>query len=124
MGHLDRDLCSADTLMAHLNEIHLRELAASAQALITQLHTDVSEMHLGNLSHNADELLTDVKGTVGRLDSVVANLDTASLNDALGNIRLATRSLDETLRKLKQYPSGFLLGKPPPLASSVEKSKE
>jgi phospholipid/cholesterol/gamma-HCH transport system substrate-binding protein len=124
MGHLERDLSSAETLIAELNEVHFRELAASAQTLITQLHTDVSEMHLGNLSHNADELLTDVKGTVGRLDSVVANLDTASLNDALANIRLASRSLDETLRKLKQYPSGFLLGKPPPLASSLEKSKE
>jgi len=124
VGHVDRSLGSADTLVAHLDEVHFQELATNAQALITQLNSDVSEMHLGKLSDHADQLLTEVKGTVHRLDLVVANLDTASLNDALANIRLATRSLDETLRKLKQYPSGFLLGRPPPQASSLEKSKE
>ena len=124
LGHLDRSLDSAETLMARLEEINLLELTTNAQALITQLRSDVSEMQLGKLSTNATELLTNANRTIRRLDLMVANLDTASLNDTLANLRVASRDLDETLRKLKQYPSGFVFGKPPPTAASLEKIKQ
>jgi hypothetical protein len=58
------------------------------------------------------------------LDLVVANLDAGSLNDALAYVRLATKDLDETLRKLKQYPAGFLFGKPPAPVSLPEKTSK
>ena len=124
IGHLDRDLGSAENLMAHLDEVNFFELATNAQALVTQLRCDLGEMNLGTLSTNANELLTNANGTIRQLDSVVANLDTGSLNETLANLRLASRDLDETLRKLKQYPAGFVFGKPPPTAANLEKTKE
>jgi len=76
------------------------------------------------VSNEADEVLSGIKATLGRLDLVVGNLDTGSLNDALANIKLASRDLDDTLIKLQKYPAGFLLGKPPPPARGVEKARE
>jgi hypothetical protein len=81
-------------------------------------------MRLAKLSNDADELLGGVKGTMHHLDLVVANLDAGSINDALVNIRQATKNLDETLRKLKQYPAGFLLGRPPAAVKIPEKAEK
>ena len=113
MGRLEYTLGGAEKLVGHLDEVNYSELATNAVALIRQLQGDLSQMHLAKLSNDADELLVGVKGTMHHLDLVVANLDAGSLNDALTNIRLATKDLDETLRKLNQYPAGFLFGKPP-----------
>ncbi len=113
MVRLDGDLGGAEKLIGHLDEVNYKELATNADALITQLRGDLSQMGLAKLSSDADELLVGANGTMRHLDLVVANLDAGSLNDALAYVRLATKDLDETLRKLKQYPAGFLLGKPP-----------
>ena len=113
MTRLEGDLGGAEKLIGHLDEVKYKELATSADGLITQLRCDLNQMHLAKLSNDADELLVGVKGTMSHLDLVVANLDTGSLNEALANARLATKDLDETVRKLKQYPSGFILGGPP-----------
>ena len=122
MDQLQRDLGAAGTLIGHLDEVNYRELGTNASALITQLRTDVKEMHLPKVSDDADQVLLGLKGTLGHLDLMVANLDTGSLNDALAYARLATKDLDETLRKLKQYPAGFLLGKPPAAVRIPEKA--
>lgn len=121
MDRVERDLGGAEELVGHLNEVNFKGLATNADGLITQLRNDVSQMRLAKLSNDADELLVGVKGTMRHLDLVVANLDTGSLNDALANARLATKELDETLRKLKQYPAGFLFGKPPATVKLPEK---
>jgi ABC-type transporter Mla subunit MlaD len=123
MNRLDGDLIAAERLIGHLDEVNVQELAGNAGALITQLRTAVQEMRLGKLSNNADEMLTGLKSVLGRVDLVVGNLDTGSLNDALANLRLASRDLDDTLRKLQKYPAGFLLGRPPPPATSLEKTR-
>ena len=122
MVRLEGDLGSAEKLIGHLDEVKYKEIATNANGLITQLRGDLSQMHLAKLSNDADDLMLGVKGTMHRLDSVVANLDTGSLNDALANARLATKELDDTLRKLKQYPPGFLLGKPPATVKFPEKA--
>jgi hypothetical protein len=122
MVRLERDLGSAEKLIGHLDEVNYKELAGNADALITQLRGDLSQMRLAKLSNDADELLGDVKGTMRHLDLVVANLDTGSLNDALAYVRLAAKDLDETLHKLKQYPAGFLLGRPPAAVRIPEKA--
>ena len=121
MERLDGDLIAAEKLIGHLDEVNYRDLATNAGALITQLRTEVKELNLAKVSNHADEALTGMKGVLGRVDQVVANLDTGSLNDALANLRLASRDLDDTLRKLQKYPSGFLLGRPPPAVRSLEK---
>ena len=124
MDRLEHDLSGAEKLIGHLDEVNYHELATNADSLITQLRGDLKEMHLAKLSTDADDLLTSVHGTMRRLEVVVANLDAGSLNDALANVRLATKDLDDTLRKFKQYPAGFLLGKPPPAIKSLEKKRE
>jgi hypothetical protein len=113
MARLQCTLGGAEKLVAHLDEVNYRQLATNADTLISQLRGDLSQMRLAKLSNDADELLANMNGTIRHLDLVVANLDAGSLNDALAYVRMATKDLDETLRKLKQYPSGFLLGKPP-----------
>ena len=124
MARLEVDLGGAEKLVGHLNEVNFNALATNADGLITQLRCDLSQMRLAKLSNDADELLLDVKGTMRHLDLVVANLDAGSLNDALAYVRLATKDLDETLLKLKQYPAGFLLGKPPAHVSFPEKTSK
>ncbi len=113
MVRLEGDLGGAEKLIGHLDEVNYKALATNADGLITQLRGDLTQMRLAKLSNDADELLANVNGTIRHLDLVVANLDAGSLNDALAYVRVATKDLDETLRKLKQYPAGFLLGKPP-----------
>ena len=132
-GSLQRDLDGADKLMARLEGDlgaaekligELDDVALNADGFITQVRGELGQMHLAKLSNDADELLVGVKGTMRHVDLVVANLDAGSLNDALSNIRLATKDLDETLRKLKQYPAGFLLGKPPVAVKIPEKAEK
>lgn len=113
MVRLEGDLGGAEKLIGHLDEVDYQRLATNAEALITQMRGDLNQMRLAKLSNDADELLADVKGTMHHLDLVVANLDAGSLNDALVYVRMATKDLDDTLYRLKQYPAGFLLGKPP-----------
>lgn len=120
MNRLDGDLIAAERVMGQLGEVNFQELGTNANALITQVRTEVQAMRLGKLSNNADEMLTGLKTVLARMDLVVANLDSGSLNDALANLRLASRDLDDTLRKLQKYPAGFLLGKPPPPARSLK----
>lgn len=120
MNRLDGDLIAAERVMGQLGEVNFQELGTNANALITQVRTEVQAMRLGKLSNNADQMLTGLKTVLARMDLVVANLDSGSLNDALANLRLASRDLDDTLRKLQKYPAGFLLGKPPPPARSLK----
>jgi len=88
------------------------------------LRSDLKDMQLAKVANDADETLKGVKATLGRVDMVLDNVDTAALNDSLANMRLATKDLDDTLRKLQKYPAGFLLGRPPPPARSVEKARK
>jgi len=121
---LERTLATAEKLIAHLDEVNFRGIATNADGLITQLRSEVKDMQLAKVANDADEALKGVKATLGRVDMVLDNVDTASLNDSLANMRLATKDLDDTLRKLQKYPAGFFLGKPPPPARSVEKVRE
>ena len=121
MVRLEGDLGGAEKLIGHLDEVDYKGLATNADALITQLRGDLSQMRLAKLTKDADELLANMNGTIHHVDLVVANLDSGSLNDALVNMRSASKELDETLRKLKQYPAGFLLGRPPAEVSVRDK---
>jgi ABC-type transporter Mla subunit MlaD len=115
MARVEGDLGTAEKLISHLDEVNYKELATNADGLITQLRGDLSQMRLAKLSNDANELLVTANGTI-------RNLDTGSLNDALAYVRQASKDLDETLRKLKQYPAGFLLGTPPPAVRFPEKA--
>jgi hypothetical protein len=65
------------------------------------------------LTGDLDTLANQLQDTVARLEPGVANIDFDALNQTLTNARQTIRDLDETLAQLKQYPSGFIFGKPP-----------
>lgn len=122
MIRLEGDLCDAEKLIRHLDEVNYSKLATNADGLMTELHSDLSQMRLAKLSNDADELFLELGGTMHHLQPLVANLDADSLNETLAYFRTASRDLDETLHKLKQYPAGFLLGQPPAAVSLPEKA--
>jgi len=113
MVRMEGDLHDAEKLIGHLDEVNYAQIATNAAALMSEVRGDLSDMRLAKLSNDADELLVTLKGTMRHLEPVVANLEPDSLNDLLARIRSVAKDADETLRKLKQYPAGFLLGGPP-----------
>jgi hypothetical protein len=81
-------------------------------------------MKLEKLSHDLDRLLGEVQGTIAGLKPGLSNIDFDSLNRTLANAHRTLDSLDEVLLELKQYPSGFLFGKPPPPVKEVQPSEK
>ncbi len=112
----------------------LAELRASNQKLSATLDDARAGIHavkfaeinasLNHAGRNADKLLLEVVETNRKLHTLLDRLNTlnvAPLNTSIENARSATESLDAVLRELKQYPSGFLFGTPPPPARSLQK---
>jgi hypothetical protein len=134
---LDRDLVGVDSLLNHVGTIDFRQIGTNVNALVTELrglsaslqsvvrdvNGTVKRMGLEKVSQNADTLILQLQATVQQLDVVLANLDTGSLNETLASVRRASVELEEALRELKQYPSGFLFGAPPPPAKAVVPSQ-
>ncbi|HXB61161.1 MAG TPA: hypothetical protein VNU95_16430, partial [Candidatus Acidoferrales bacterium] len=67
-------------------------------------------------------LTGQLEDTVNSLEPGVANIDFDALNKTLINANQTIRDLDETLAQLKQYPSGFIFGKPPAPVKGVQPS--
>lgn len=124
MNRVEAGLSAADRLVGNLNAVNYRELSTNANALLTQVRAELKEMHLAKVSGDADHALLGLNGTIYDLDLVLANLDTGSFNDTLSNLRLASSELNDTLYNLHKYPSGFLLGSPPPPAKSVKQDRD
>ncbi len=122
------DMRSVDRLLGHVDKVDFGSLSTNATALLAEIrssnaqlktllaHTDdtVSDMHLEKLSQHVDGLVGQVSETLGKLEPGLANIDFDALNQALANARQAIQDLDDAVRELKRYPSGFLFGKPPP----------
>lgn len=131
---LDRDLVTLDSLLTHINAVQFDQIGTNANALLTELRSltvqwqtliadfngTVNRMDLAKLSHNANALLLHLQATVRQLDLTLGTLNISGLNETLANFRRASLELEQTLRELKQYPSGFLFGQPPPRATAVE----
>jgi len=132
-GLLQQDLRSVDHVLAHVDQVDFNGLSTNATALLSEMrtsntqlktllaHTDgtVTDMHLTKLSQDLDRLLGQLHGTLGRLEPGLANLDFDALNETLVSARRAIQDMDDTVRELKRYPSGFLFGKPPPLLEEI-----
>jgi len=69
-----------------------------------------------------DGLVAQLRGTVSQLEPGLARIDFGALNQALVNASRAIHDVDDALLELKQYPSGFLFGKPPPPLKVVQPS--
>jgi hypothetical protein len=69
-----------------------------------------------------DGLVGEVQETVAGLKPGLVNIDFDSLNQTLANAHRTLDHLDEVVLELKQYPSGFLFGKPPLPVKEVQPS--
>ena len=106
---------------------HLQGLVADARGVVARVQTRVDDIDMAGLSADARRLLADAGRTNARLQELVVELqalDVVAVNDTLHGAREAAESLDEVLRDLKRYPSGFLLGGPPLPATSVDRKKK
>ena len=95
-----------------------------ARAGIRAVKLDTLTTNLTAVSQHADQLLLDVAESNRKLQQLfdrLNSLNLAPLNTSLENARNATEHLDSVLRDLKQYPSGFLFGTPPPPARSLQR---
>lgn len=131
---LNRDLAGADQLINHLNKIDFSQIGTNANvllsqwqgistnigSLLTELHKTLQSSHLDQTSQQATTLMTQLEATLRQLDATLAQVDVGSINQTFESLRQTSAQLDGTLHDLKQYPSGFFFGSPPPPAKSVE----
>jgi hypothetical protein len=61
---------------------------------------------------------------VASLQPGLANVDFDALNQTLINARRTLNDMDDVLAQLKQYPSGFIFGGPPPPVKTVQPSSK
>jgi ABC-type transporter Mla subunit MlaD len=136
--HVQYDLNSAGNLLDKAGQFDFGGLSTNANGLLTEVRgsnvklksllqdTDnvITRAQLEKLTRDLDTLANQLQDTVARLEPGVANIDFDALNQTLINARQTLSDLDETLAQLKQYPSGFLFGKPPAPVKGVEPSGE
>jgi phospholipid/cholesterol/gamma-HCH transport system substrate-binding protein len=132
--HVQYDLKSAGNLLDKVGQFDFGGLSTNANGLLAEVRgsneklksllqdTDntITRAQLEKLTRDLDALANQLQDTVARLEPGVANIDFDALNQTLTNARQTIRDLDEALAQLKQYPSGFLFGKPPPPVKGVE----
>lgn len=128
------DLKSAGDVLSNARQFDFGSLSTNANSLLADLQdsntrlksllqdTDdtVQKAKLERLSHDLDGLVEQLQDTVSRVEPGLANLDFNALNQTLANARQTILDLDEVLSELKEYPSGFLFGAPPPPVKGVE----
>ncbi|HUL51517.1 MAG TPA: hypothetical protein VLU94_02920, partial [Candidatus Nitrosotalea sp.] len=130
------DLKSAGQFLDKAGQFDFAGLSTNANSLLTQLQgsnaklkslledTDdtVKKARLDKLAQDMDGLVGQLHDTVARLEPGLVTIDFNALNQTLTSVRRTVRDLDDVLAGLKEYPSGFLFGKPPPRLKGVEAS--
>jgi ABC-type transporter Mla subunit MlaD len=130
----ETDLKSVGRVLNHVEQLDLEGLSTNANALLLQARgsatkldvfiadTDdtVKRMQLEKLTRDADTLVTQLQETVGKLEPGLTSVDFDSLNQTLSKARQALQNIDDVVSELKQYPSGFIFGKPPPRLKEVQ----
>jgi phospholipid/cholesterol/gamma-HCH transport system substrate-binding protein len=124
---LQGDLKSAGQVLDKVDQVDFGGISTNANSLLTELRSSntrlktligdtddtVRKMKLEKLSRDVDGLVGQLRETIAKLEPGLANIDFDALNQTLENARRAIHDLDDVLLELKQYPSGFLFGKPP-----------
>jgi ABC-type transporter Mla subunit MlaD len=100
----------------------VRETNKKLQHLVDDARSTMKAANLDKLSAEANRLVQELTQTVQKLQPELANLDFAALNETLLRASRAIQTFDETMNRLKEYPSGFIFGGPPPPAKSVKPS--
>ncbi len=61
-----------------------------------------------------------LRGYDGKLEPGLTSVDFDSLNQTLAKARQAIQNINDVLNELKEYPSGFIFGKPPPRLKEIQ----
>ena len=128
------DLKSAGKILDNAKQFDFGTLSTNADFLLTDLRTSnaklqnliqdadntVQKAQLEKLSRDLDNLTGQLQDVVTRMEPGVTSIDFNALNQTLTNTRQTIRDMDDVLTELKEYPSGFLFGKPPKPVNGVE----
>jgi ABC-type transporter Mla subunit MlaD len=114
-------------LVDKLNQIDLGALSTNVNELVIRvkdlsanLQQTIDSMKLASVSQNANDLLTGLRDSNARLELVLDHLGMVPMQQTVGDLREAIQNLNQVLSQLKQYPSGFIFGEPPPPAKGVK----
>jgi ABC-type transporter Mla subunit MlaD len=137
-----KDLKSAGRVLDRVEKVDFESLSTNIVALVQDLKvtsgklnrfiddTDdtVKKLQLEKLSKDADALVDQLEDAVKKLEPGVASLltsiDVESLNQTLIKARQTLQNANEVLNELKEYPSGFIFGKPPPRLKEVQPTNQ
>jgi len=126
-GQLDELLASIQNSLHNVNQLDFAAINHLVQGDLKsagQLLDKVNQLDFGALSTNANALLIESHATISQLQPSLANIDFDALNQTLVNAQHTIRDLDDVLAELKNYPSGFLFGNPPPAVKIVQPATE
>jgi ABC-type transporter Mla subunit MlaD len=137
-GSIERDLDAGERLIQHVDGVDfsgigtnthalvtdLRGLSANIQSFVDQANGTLKGMKLEDVSSKADALLGQLQSTAHQLDSILNAVEPGSVNETLATVHRAVAQLEDALRQLKEYPSGFLFGSQPHTAQSLERSRK
>jgi ABC-type transporter Mla subunit MlaD len=116
------------------DQIDFASLSTNANSLLTELRGSneklkslvqdsddtVKRMKLEKLSHDVDGLANQLQATLDKLQPGLASIDFDALNQTLENARQTISDMDQVLAELKEYPAGFIFGKPPAPIKGVQ----
>jgi phospholipid/cholesterol/gamma-HCH transport system substrate-binding protein/paraquat-inducible protein B len=118
LASIEKTLRNVEQLdFSNINQLVQGDLKSAGQVL-----DKVNQVDFGNLGTNANSLLTESRTTISQLQPALANIDFNALNQTLANAQRTVHDLDDVLAELKNYPSGFLFGSPPPPVKEVQPS--
>lgn len=134
---LQDSLEGVNRTLRHFEGFPLASIGTNVNGLVSELRTTngklreflgetretVEGMKLDGLAQRADNLLRQLTALGARLEESLVNLDTGSVGPTLRSTREAADRLSDVLHDLKQYPSGFIFGDPPPPARSVDRPR-
>ena len=116
LASIEKSLHNIERLdFSNINQQVQGDLKSAGQVL-----DRVNQMDFGSLGTNANSLLTGSRATVAQLQTTLANLDINALNQTLANAQRTLHDMDDVLAEIKNYPSGFFLGAPPPPVKEVQ----
>jgi ABC-type transporter Mla subunit MlaD len=98
----------------------IRRSSAKLDNFIDDTDDTVKKLQLAKLIKDADALVGQLSDTVNKLEPGLTSVDFDSLNQTLAQARQAIQNIDDVLQELKQYPSGFIFGRPPPRLKEVQ----
>ncbi|HTB83710.1 MAG TPA: MlaD family protein [Candidatus Sulfotelmatobacter sp.] len=124
-GQLGELLASIDKTLRNVAQLdfnNIDKLVQNDLKSVGQLLDKAGQIDFGSLGTNANSLLVESKETVAQLKPALTSIDFNALNQTLANAQRTVHDLDDVLAELKNYPSGFLFGSPPPPVKEVQPS--